>query len=78
MESNSTKLCLGLFEVVYFGFCVFEPKIWPDFTPDYGSGECEMPFTALTAVYAGFILVCMIPLRIWFSTRREEAPDRNN
>lgn len=78
MESNSSKLCLGVVEVLWFGACCFEPLIWPEFTPDNGGDDCEMPFTLLTAVYASFILVVMVPIRIWFSRRKEEDPERNN
>jgi hypothetical protein len=37
-----------------------------------------MPFTLLTGCYTGFILLCMFPLRIWFSRRKEEDPEKNN
>lgn len=78
MESNQSKLTLGVIEVIWFGACCFQPFIWPESTPGHGDNDCEMPFTLLTSVYAGFILVVMMPLRMWFLTRKEADPEKNN
>lgn len=54
----------GIVEVLYFGFFCFEPKILPNIQPP---DTCEMRFTQMTAIYAAFILVIMLPLRFALS-----------
>ena len=75
MEQNQNKLYLGIIEVIYFGFFCFEPRIWPNIQPPE---TCDIPFTIITAVYAGMILFIMIPLRIFLNSKKEASPERNN
>ena len=75
MKQNKDKMCIGIFEVLYFGFFIWEPKIFPDALPP---STCSMPFTQITTVYTCLILFGMFPVRIWFNTRINEDHDRNS
>lgn len=60
--------------MIYFGFFCFEPKIWPEKPPK----DCNMPFTLITAVYAGIILCFIMPFRIVLNKKQDRDPNLVN
>jgi hypothetical protein len=72
LQQNREKLNIGIVEILYFGFFIFEPSLFPNSMKKLD--QCSMPFTQITAVYVCLLLLIMVPLRVTLNCFKHRSP----